>query len=530
MTLTVEDSYKAGSADKTSLPEEMKVKEIPLESGQDSNGDIRPLDKHAFTFWSVFSLAFSCINSWVALVVSLSTILTAGGPTAVVYGFIYATICTMANVLSHGEMFAVFPTAGGQYHWAAMLSPPKARAAISWATGMSNVIGLWLGIAAAAYLCTNMVASIILVNNPDFILTPGKQYGIFIAMTMFAPLSALGVGSKANRRLDLGLMVLSIVGSVVIVVTLLAKASPRASGSFVFASITNETGWNSPVIAWLIGLLPSTYAFVGFDIVYHVSEELPNAKREGPKAANWTILFSGVSAWIIVVCILFAISDVGRVLGTGYGLPFAQICMDATNSKAATTIFILILLIVFSNATRGNTISAGRTLMAFARDGMLPYGSVFMTVKLGEPIYGIIISVVIALLVGLVQFGPAAAFNSLTGGSTIFFFISYTIPCACMLFGGRKRLNKLFPDRQHNLGKWGIICNLISIFFVIQSLVIYVFPAARPVTPDNMNYVIVFAAFFGVVLVALWHGYAKKRYHGPRVRLPTDQGDPIYEE
>ncbi|WWC87420.1 uncharacterized protein L201_002309 [Kwoniella dendrophila CBS 6074] len=525
-----EETYKSGSGDKITTPQELRVTEIPIGAGQDSHGDIRPLDKHAFNFWSVFSLAFSCINSWVALVVSLTTILTAGGPTAVVYGFIYATLCTMANVLSHGEMFAVFPTAGGQYHWAAMLSPPRYRAGISWFTGMSNVIGLWLGIAAAAFLCTNMVTSIILVNNPDFILTPAKQYAIFIAMTMFAPLSALGVGSKANRRLEMGLMVLSIVGSLVIIITLLAKASPRASGSFVFASVTNATGWNSPVIAWLIGLLPSSYAFIGFDIVYHVSEEMPNAKKEGPTAANWTIAFSGISAWVIIVCVLFSISDLDRVLGTSYGLPFAQICMDATNSKAATTIFILILLIVFSNATRGNTISAGRTLMAFARDGMLPYGSIFMTVKLGEPIYGIILSVIIALLVGLVQFGPAAAFNSLTGGSTIFFFISYTVPCACMLFGGRQKLNKLFPNRQHNLGKWGIICNMISIFFVVQSLVIYVFPAARPVTPANMNYVIVYAAFFSVVLVVLWYGYAKKRYQGPRVKLPTEDVVPHYDE
>ncbi|WVR04218.1 hypothetical protein IAU60_001218 [Kwoniella sp. DSM 27419] len=133
---------------------------------------VATLDKHAFGFWSVFSLAFSCINSWVVLILGLTAGLTSGGPTA------------------------MFPTAGGQYHWAAMLSPPRSRAAISWATGMLNVIGLWLGIATAAYLCANMVVSIILVNNPDYVNTPAKQYAIFIAMTLFAPLSALGVGSK----------------------------------------------------------------------------------------------------------------------------------------------------------------------------------------------------------------------------------------------------------------------------------------------------------------------------------------------
>lgn len=43
---------------------------------------VRPLDTHAFTFLDVFSLAFSCINSWVVLVVGLGAGLVSGGPTA----------------------------------------------------------------------------------------------------------------------------------------------------------------------------------------------------------------------------------------------------------------------------------------------------------------------------------------------------------------------------------------------------------------------------------------------------------------
>jgi hypothetical protein len=46
-----------------------------------------------------------------------------------------------------------------------------------------------------------------------------------------------------------------------------------------------------------------------------------------------------------------------------------------------------------------------------------------------------------------------------------------------MLLGGRKKLNKLFPDRLHNLGKWGVVCNVVAIFFVCQSIVIFCFPA-----------------------------------------------------
>jgi amino acid transporter len=126
-------------------------------------------------------------------------------------------------------MFAVYPTAGGQYHWAYMVSSPRYRAAVSWFTGMLNVIGLWLGIATAAYLCANMVVSIILVNNPGFVNTPSTQYGIFVAMTLFAPLSMICVGNRANRMLEYVLMALSCVGGLVIAVTLLATQSPKAS-------------------------------------------------------------------------------------------------------------------------------------------------------------------------------------------------------------------------------------------------------------------------------------------------------------
>ncbi|WVR09268.1 hypothetical protein IAU60_006333 [Kwoniella sp. DSM 27419] len=285
----------------------------------------RPLDKDTFSFINVFSLAFSCINSWVALVAGLGAVLNSGGPTA-----------------------------------------------------------------------ANMVVSMILVNNPDFVLTPAKQYAIYVAMCLFGPLTAQGVGSRTNRIIETGLMVLSVGGSIIIAITLLATAQTKASGS--------------------------SYAFIGFDIIYHVSEEVENPKKEGPRAANWTIAFSGVSTWFIILCILFCISDVERVTGTKLG----WICMDATGSRAATTIFILILLIIFSNAPRGNTISASRTLLAFGRDGMLPFADWFMVVKFGEPIWGSVLSVIVALLVGLVQFGPAAAFNSLLGGATIFSFVSYS--------------------------------------------------------------------------------------------------------
>ena len=57
-----------------------------------------------------------------------------------------------------------------------------------------------------------------------------------------------------------------------------------------------------------------------------------------------------------------------------------------------------------------------------------------------------------------------------------------------MMTGGRKRLNDLYPERLHNLGAWGPTYNCVAIFFVIQAIVIYCFPATIPVTAGSMNY------------------------------------------
>jgi hypothetical protein len=131
-------------------------------------GDVA-LAEESFSFGGVVCLGVSCINSWVVLVLGLGAGLTSGGSTAseclratqamsaqeladmiVVWGFLYATFATYCTVLSHGEMFAVYPTAGGesnsaglnsrlirigQYHWSYLVSAPKYRAAVSWVTG-----------------------------------------------------------------------------------------------------------------------------------------------------------------------------------------------------------------------------------------------------------------------------------------------------------------------------------------------------------------------------------------------------------
>ncbi|WRT67526.1 uncharacterized protein IL334_004498 [Kwoniella shivajii] len=471
------------------------------------------LEKNTSSPLTAFGLAFSVINSWVVLVVGLGSGLVSGGPSVLVWGFAYASICNLATVLSRCEIFSVYPSAAGQYHWAAFLTPPRWKNPVSWITGTLNIIGLWLGGATAGYLSTLLLSSAILVNHPDFILTPARQYGIFAAIVVVGPSVTLCLGTRGNRLLDQGLMLVSVLCACAIVVTLPATADVKASASSVFGGLNNATGWNSMVIAWLLGVLQSAFAYLGFDLIYHISEEMPHPRTQGPSAVIWTIIVSAGSGMAVLLAILFCIPSLDNVISTP--LPFAQVCLDATGSRVATTIFLVIPSVLFTNSVRGIVITASRVLMSLGRDNVLPYAKIWSLTLRGEPIYGLVVSTAVPLICGLVQLGSSSTFNSLLGAATIVFEVSYAIPAGLMLLGGRTKLNVSAPNRTSNLGRWGIPCNLITVFFVTQSTVIYCFPPALPVTAASMSYVVVFVGGFAVLMTALWFLWARRRYVAP---------------
>jgi len=73
------------------------------------------------------------------------------------------------------------------------------------------------------------------------------------------------------------------------------------------------------VIAWLLGILQAAFSFLGFDLVYHISEEMPSPRREGPKVVNMTILIGGISGVLVTLAMLFAVPDVEAILATPLG-------------------------------------------------------------------------------------------------------------------------------------------------------------------------------------------------------------------
>lgn len=88
-----------------------------------------------YGFLSMLGFTTTMMCTWEAVFFSNSSAMPDGGPVSLFYGYIFCFLGTLAVAASLGEMASMAPTSGGQYHWVAILAPPKYRVVLSWCTG-----------------------------------------------------------------------------------------------------------------------------------------------------------------------------------------------------------------------------------------------------------------------------------------------------------------------------------------------------------------------------------------------------------
>jgi amino acid transporter len=218
--------------------------------------------KRNFSMVSMLGLAFAILNTWTALAASISLALPSGGASSVIWGLIVAGICNMCLAASLAEFLSAYPTAGGQYHWAAIVSWKKWSRGISYCTGWINMAG-WVALSATGPLLgSTFVVNVIALFNPSYEAEAWHQFLIYIGFTLFA----LVVNAFLTRLLPYftkAAFIWSLLGFVVISITVLACASPNyQSGRFVYGNFLNETGWPD-CVAWLLGLLQGAFGLAG---------------------------------------------------------------------------------------------------------------------------------------------------------------------------------------------------------------------------------------------------------------------------
>ena len=419
--------------------------------------------KRNFSMISMLGLAFAILNTWTALAASISLALPSGGASSVIWGLMVAGICNLCLAASLAEFLSAYPTAGGQYHWAAIVSWKRWSRGISYCTGWINVAG-WVALSATGGLLgSTFIVNILVLFHDDYEPRAWHQFLVYIGFAVFA----LAVNTFLTRTLPYftkAAFLWSLAGFVVISITVLACKSPDyQSGRFVYGNLVNETGWPDG-LAWLLGLLQGAFALTGFDATAHMIEEIPRPRVQGPRIMLYCIGIGMTTGFVFLSCLLFCVDDVQAVIEAPAG-PLLQIFMDATDNRAGSTCLLVFPLVCMLFTTTTLVCTSSRMTYAFARDRGMPFSSVFARVHPGldVPLNALLWTAGWVVVFGCILLGSTSAFNAITSASVVALGVSYGIPPAINALRGRRMLPETRPFKLPPWAGW--TCNLVCFLF-----------------------------------------------------------------
>ncbi|KMK56673.1 amino acid permease, putative [Aspergillus fumigatus Z5] len=474
-------------------------------------GHKQELKRH-FSVWSLIGLAANCTISWTGLGLGLITSINAGGPGALIYGFILVFILQCFLATSLAEFVSAYPVEGGMYHWIAAIAPKRYNSILSFATGWSTVFG-WIFTTASTNLiyATNFMALIALYKT-DLVIQPWMT---FVAYQGFNILTG-GTVMFGNRFIPLinkfSLCYLQLAWFV-IMVTVAAAAPKHNDSEFVFRTWMNNTGWENNVICFITGLVNPLYSLGGLDGITHITEEMPNPGRNAPLALACTLGIAFVTGLTYLLSLMYSVQDYSSLASTQTGLPLAEIFRQATQTRGGAFALTFMLWVALGPCMLGSQLSTGRVFWAFARDGGLPFSRIWAKVNphFETPFNAQLCVGIITALLGCIYLGSSTAFNAMMSSAVTINNLAYLVPILTNVLVGRRTMH----HGPFYLGHApGMAVNIITVAWLVFAIVFFSFPYYMPVTgwtAANMNYTCVCVGGF-LLIALLWWVVAGDKY------------------
>ena len=329
--------------------------------------------------FSNFAISFSIICILAGGITSFPQGYCSVGGAAIGLGWPACCLLSLCVALAMAQLASAFPTAGGLYHWAAILG----GRGWGWLTAWFNLAGLITALAAinvgAYQFGLRAVCNLLNVSPADWLgenqLT-AQVLGVLAITTAQAILNHLGIRLTAALTDFSGYWILFF--SIVLTGVMLSYAPALDfSRLFTFTNYSGAAGGNiwpeQGNVGWLflLGFLLPAYTVTGFDASAHTSEETVGASHHVPRGIVRSVLVSGVFGWVMLSAIVLAIPDMDEAARQGsesFHWIVGQILPKQLWSVLALGIVIAQFFCGLATVT-----SASRMAYAFARDGGLPF-------------------------------------------------------------------------------------------------------------------------------------------------------------
>jgi choline transport protein len=190
-------------------------------------------------------------------------------------------------------MASSIPSSGGIYHWASLCPGPRFGRCLGFFAGSLNFFGWLFDLASIDYIMSELVVQMYGLYHPGYVIEPWHIFVAFLLITWIC----IAITVFFNRYLPylqhFGLFMI-IAGGIVTVIVIAAMPKTHASSSFVWSDWANNSGWGSGV-AFLTGVLNGAFTIGTPDAVTHMSEEIPDPRRDLPKAIAAQIILGSIS-------------------------------------------------------------------------------------------------------------------------------------------------------------------------------------------------------------------------------------------
>jgi amino acid transporter len=458
--------------------------------------------------FSNYAISLSIICILAGGVTSFHLGLCGAGGASIGLGWPLASLLALAFALTMGQLASAFPTAGGLYHWAAILG----GRGWGWATAWFNLAGLITVLAAinvGTYLfIVGAFGSLVDVGQTG--LSESSKLTLQIAGVVAITFSQAVFNHRGIRVTTL---LTDVSGYLILIVAVaLTLAMLFYAPTLDWRRLLTFTNYSGPAGAdvwptndspgWLfaLGLLLPAYTITGFDASAHTAEETLSAAHTVPRSIVRSVWVSALFGWIMLSAVVMAIPDMNRAAAEGDNA-FLWIVNQVLPQWLAAVLFGGIGLAQYFCGLATVT-SASRMLYAFARDGGVPFSQQLAHVSSAHRAPAGAVWVVAVLAVGFTVFTPV--YSTITTVCVIFLYISYLMPTLLGLVAYRRSWTKMGP---WSLGGWYRWLSGVCLLGGAGLFVIGIQP------PNEKALWIVLGTC--LLLMGLWYAVARHRFRGP---------------
>jgi len=265
----------------------------------------------------------------------------------------------------------------------------------------------------------------------------------------------------------------------------------------------------------------------GFDTAGSLAEETNNPRKNAPPAILRALIAAGIAGLLVILFGEMSVPNIhASQLGTS-GLPYL---VKATLGGTTGDLFLIDSLIAITVCSLAVHAGGIRMIFTMGRDNRLPYASAVAKVhgKSKTPLVPSLVIGVITILLLVLNVGNQRAFFVLTSVAIIMFYLAYLCVTGPLLIA---RLRGKWPTPEHgpyfNLGRWGLVINLLAVVFQVGVLVNLAWPRASVYGGDHWYFqwgAFTFTGLLGGIGVIYYFARLRGR---PAAVLAEHQAGPV---